>query len=231
MFFGMWYTYLMRRYTEFVTGEIYHIFNRGAGKCIIFKDAVDYYRFLLNMVAFNSIEPIGSLWEHSFVKAQDVKVKEEPLVEIIADCLNPNHFHIRVRQLVDNGISEYMKKIQAGYTQHFNNRNERVGTLYQGRFKAVHVATDRQLQHLSVYINFNSQAHGLGEPIPHVRSSWYEYIGKSEKDMCQKGIILDSYDNMEDYKKFAESTLEDIIKTKESNKQLIEEGGKPMNLE
>ena len=219
----------MRR-VELVTDEIYHVFNRGTDKRVIYNDAIDYLRFRLNMVAFNTSDPIGSLWQHNYSKVDDIKVEAEPLVEIIAYCLNPNHFHIILRQLVDSGISQYMKRIQGGYTAHFNSRNERTGTLYQGRFKAVHVAVDKQLQHLSVYVNLNSHVHQLGDPIPHVRSSWYEYIGKVDNEMCKKGIILGGYDSKEDYQKFALSTLQDIIMRKGSAK-LAKEGEKALRLE
>ena len=46
-----------------------------------------------------------------------------------------NHFHLIVEQLTDGGVSEFMKRLQGGYTSYFNDRYDRSGTLLQGRFK------------------------------------------------------------------------------------------------
>lgn len=56
------------RKEQFINGEYYHIFNRGNNKRIIFADDQDFARFFQSMVEFNSIEPIGSIFENSFKK-------------------------------------------------------------------------------------------------------------------------------------------------------------------
>lgn len=46
--------------------EFYHIFNRGAGKRRTFMNGQDFQRFFQSMDLFNTTEPIGSLYAHSF---------------------------------------------------------------------------------------------------------------------------------------------------------------------
>lgn len=89
-------------------GEIYHIYNRGVEKRDIFSDPYDVARFLESMSEFNTREPIGSLYQHSFRKQTNQlsgeTAKSEKLVEIIAYCLNPNHFHFILKQVSDWGL-------------------------------------------------------------------------------------------------------------------------------
>ena len=78
-----------------------------------------------------------------------------PLVTFVSYVLMPNHFHLLVQQLTDDGISRLMKLLSDSYTRYFNTKNERVGPLLQGQFKAVRVESDEQLLHLSPYIHLN----------------------------------------------------------------------------
>jgi len=54
------------RKVPFVNNEYYHIYNRGVDKRNIFQDINDLNRFFQSMKEFNSIEPIGSIYEQSF---------------------------------------------------------------------------------------------------------------------------------------------------------------------
>ena len=79
------------------------------------------------------------------------------LVEVIAFVLMPNHYHLILRQLVDGGISLFMKKLSNSYTGYFNDKHERkgMGALFQGRFKAVHIKNNDQFIHLAEYVFSN----------------------------------------------------------------------------
>lgn len=67
----------------------------------------------------------------------------------------PNHFHLLLKQTKENGISKLVANFQNSYTRYFNLKNERVGPLFQGVFKALRVKTDEQLIHVSRYIHLN----------------------------------------------------------------------------
>ena len=54
------------RKTQLVENEYYHIYNRGVDKRNVFLDDFDYIRFLKSIQEFNSVAPIGSLYEKTF---------------------------------------------------------------------------------------------------------------------------------------------------------------------
>lgn len=197
----------------FANGEFYHVYNRGVDKRKVFLTDADFVRFLKGMDEFNSVDPIGSLYAKSFEKEKlsGSTAKSEDLVDVVAYCLNSNHFHFILRQVSENGISEFMKRLSGGYTWYFNNRLKRSGTLFQGRFKAIHVDYNPYLLHLSAYVNLNNLAHSISRAY---RSSWSEYNGEDNKGVCKKDIILDQFDGMNEYIRFAEETLKNIIERK-----------------
>ncbi len=51
-----------------------------------------------------------------------VELPFSALVEIVAYCLNPNHYHLIVKQISEKGIERFMQKIGTGYTNYFNKR-------------------------------------------------------------------------------------------------------------
>lgn len=213
------------RKTAFVNEELYHIYNRGVDKRNIVSDEDDSNRFIESMIEFNAVEPIGSLYERSFVKNKQPSqlsrrttklskfTQQQPLVEFIAYCLNPNHFHFILKQVVDGGISEFMKRL-AGYSRYFNEKYNRNGALFQGKFKSIHIHSDEYLLHLGAYVNLNDRIHTHkidGDTVVLVRSSWNEYMGISVEQFCNKDIILGRYKNTKEYEKIALETIEGII--------------------
>ena len=114
-----------------------------------------------------------------------------------------------------------MKRIGGGYTWYFNNKYKRSGSLFQGTFKSVRIESNEQLLHLSVYINLNWKVHKISGLTAGVeKSSWDEYMGKTNTRICSKEIILDQFKSDRDYKNFAESSLREILKTKEDKRSL-----------
>lgn len=196
--------YCMAR-TIFAEGEIYHVYNRGTDKREIFSDVSDQERFLQSMKEFNVEDPIGSLYEHHFSLGSRTSKSDKKLVDIIVYCLNPNHFHFLLRQNLPRGIEKFMQRLGTGYTKYFNNKYDRSGVLFQGRFKALHVDTNEYLLHLSAYINLNYEVHGLGSSTS--KSSWDEYMGKMNRKMCENQTVLGQFRNTTDYKTFAENSV------------------------
>lgn len=202
------------RKTPLVTGEIYHIFNRGVDKRHIVEDEFDSERFLKSMIAFNTACPVLSLRNAEFHYSGSTP--EDPLVEIMAYCLNPNHFHLILRQMTDGGVSEFMKRLSGGYTWYFNNKYERSGSLFQGRYKSRHVDTNEYLLQLSVYVTLNFRAHNYSRStsVNLIRSSWDEYSGKTKRPFCKKERILGQFRNRKEYVNFAEQVIVGIRERK-----------------
>lgn len=215
---------IMRK-TPLVTGEFYHIYNRGVDKRNIFFDNSDKLRFFKSMHCFNTVKPIGSLFENNFRKE---KSKEKPLIRFVAYCLLENHFHFLIEQMVDNGISQYMKRLLGGYTWYFNNRHKRWGALFQGAFKSKHIDSNETLLHISAYVNLNDkQKMSLGDRTAKLScfSSWHEYGGEGDEQkllpICDgKDTVLDQFKSAKLYKDFALSAFDMIIENKEKYKEL-----------
>ncbi|MBI5742859.1 MAG: transposase [Candidatus Niyogibacteria bacterium] len=183
------------RNTDFAVGEHYHIFNRGVDKRDIFSDRYDLERFFESMLAFNSVKPIGSIYENSRDKNKfgNSVPKSDKLVNFVCYCLNPNHYHFILEPLVENGVAKFMHKLGLGYTNYFNEKYKRTGSLFQGKYKAIHIDSNEYLLYLSAYINLNDKIHQLGNRVPKlIRSSWEEYsedgAGERADDLCEKGL-------------------------------------------
>jgi len=190
-------------------GEYYHIYNRGVDKREIFADDSDYYRFLKSLKEFNQIEPIISLYIKGRINVAAEPLKTDKLVEIIAYCLNPNHFHLILKQLMDGGISEFMKRVGGGYTGYFNYKNKRTGVLFQGKFKTTHIDSNEKLIYLSAYVNGNYNVHNIKKAKNF--SSFPEYLA-NKKFLCNPEVILSQFSSIDDYCKYVENTVKEVNK-------------------
>src|SRR3989344_2151822 len=199
--------------------EYYHVYNRGVGKKIIFKDDRDRARFLFLIlyfqgeVNFSQISRIIS----SYIKRQIFNVDTDKrkkiistgFIELVGFALMPNHFHLILKESKEKGIGKYMQRVLNSYTKYFNTRYDISGHLFQGAYKAVHVVDNEQLLYLSAYIHRNPREikewHNKEENFPW--SSYQDYTkqnrwGKFLKD----GIILDQFKSSNDYRKFVETS-------------------------
>jgi len=66
----------------------------------------------------------------------------------------PNHIHLLLRQLKDDGISRFMQKVGGGYANYFNKKYNRKGHLFN-KFKSVYITDDDQLKTVFAYIHTN----------------------------------------------------------------------------
>jgi REP element-mobilizing transposase RayT len=149
----------MLRKDPFITGEYYHIYNRGIDKKDIVKSSFDYQRFTMLLYIANSTDAIrlDNVLNNSHKTYEEVFAIErgEPLVSIGAWCLMTNHFHILVKQEVDGGITKFMKKFGTGYSMYFNIKYQRSGGLFCKPFKSKYIYEDLHLEHLFAYIHLN----------------------------------------------------------------------------
>jgi hypothetical protein len=202
----------MRKH-NFVVGEYYHIYNRGTDKRKVILDKQDLDRFLESVVFFNTVEPIGSIYELSFQK-EKLGGSTSKLVSIVAFCVNPNHFHFLVTPLIEKGIEKFMQKI-GGYTMYFNEKHKRSGALFQGRFKSKHISDNRYLLHLSAYINMNNRDK-FGNVIFKLSKSSLDEYTKNETGFCDKKIILEQFKNGKEYLSFVLEAWQDTLTRKKA---------------
>lgn len=230
---------------KFLNNYFYHIYNRGVEKRKIFMDEQDYYRFIHDLYEFNDENPTLNLAYYLNsktieVEPQYLKEKERNkkprklLVDILIFALMPNHFHLLVRQNKENGIKKFMQKLGTGYTMYFNKKYERVGCLFQGRFKAVLVQKNSHLIHLPFYIHTNpldmivkseensKQAQTINFLENYKWSSFQDYIGKKNfPSVIRKKFLLELFNSEIDYKKETKEWIKSKIKNITSIKDLI----------
>jgi len=160
-----------RRKIQLVNKEFYHIVKRGIEEREIYLNIEDYFRFINSLLVFNDKAPAPwqsrAFWTQRDPDSlrQDYRPKN-PLVEIHAFTLMPNHFHLLVRQLTERGIIVLMNKL-GGYSYYFNKKYDRGGTLFQDRYKIIHIGSEEQLKNNFVYIHTN--------PISLIESKWKEW--------------------------------------------------------
>jgi putative transposase len=212
---------------QFINGEIYHVVTRGVERRPIFTSRDDYYRGVFSLFEFNDEKPV-LIKERRKDRLQAKKNGREQfsadrklLVEILAFCLMPNHIHLLLRQIKENGISDFMRKFGAGYATYFNKKYKRTGHLFQGRFRAVYIGSEEQLKNTFVYIHANPaeliepgwKEEGIENPEEVIEflenykwSSYADYIGRknfpslTNRDFLMK--IMGGEDSCRDYVDF-----------------------------
>ncbi len=203
----------------FIDDEIYHVYNRGVDKRVVYTDSGEYLRFVHHLYEFNDECTTNNLTYHFLKNGDDEmqKRRREHLVDILAFALMPNHYHLLLKQRVESGISKFMQKVGTGYTLFFNEKHTRSGSLFQGRFKAVHVTSDVQLRHVLHYIHLNpralfAQEWSESEQVDFLKryrwSSLPDYIGgRSFPSVTQRRAMLDMFDGVTCYEKSLLQTL------------------------
>ena len=188
-----------------VTGFYYHIYNRGVDKRDVFMSKANLDRFALSAKEFNTVKPIRSIKDLMIEKQASSGVGHPTrLVSIVCYCFNPNHFHFILKQEVDNGISEFFKRLLGGYTNYFNLVHHRNGALFQGRFKSNLIDDDAYFLKIRPYTHLNYLVHDIPKEKEHlILSSEKEYDTNNfvlVSGTEAKGL-LDFYGSNENFKK------------------------------
>ena len=113
-------------------GALYHVTSRGNRQEAIYEDDIDRQTFL------SVLRQVCST--HNWI--------------CHAYCLMTNHYHLLI-ETPDSNLSKGMRQLNGVYTQAFNRLHNRVGHVYQGRYKAILVEKEPYLLELSRYIVLN----------------------------------------------------------------------------
>lgn len=214
-----------RDYKQFAPDNYFHVYNRGNGKMVIFRDEEDYKFFLSrlkeNLFPEEERVPLSPRGAPSLVGKIYVRKSLPPnAFSLTCDCLIPNHFHLLIKQNSELPIGKLILKVCTGYSMYFNKKYDRVGSLFQDQFKAALVDDNSYLVWLSAYIHQNPKVAGLvDKPEDYKWSSYREFI-KGERGICDKEIILSQFKSIDDYKKFVDSSFEIIKSRKDLEKDL-----------
>lgn len=165
----------------FTAGHYYHIYNRGAGKTLIFFNDGNY-EYLLRLVR---------------------RYQKKYGVTVIAYCLMPNHYHFLLRQEMGGSLSKFMQVLFIAYVQALNLQQGRTGTLFEGRFKHKCVDKWEYLMVLCRYIHRNPVKTKLvAKPEDWVYSNYREWIGLRSGTLKDETFIQDHFSNPEGYREF-----------------------------
>jgi len=206
-----------RQITPFVTDEIYHVVLRAVGDSIIFKDKNDYFRGIFSIYEFNNSDSV-EIWRRRRDRIVEKKIEKnvvfpkphnlvdgrDRIIELLTFCFMSNHIHLIVKQLQENGVSNFMKKVGIGYANYFNKKYNRKGHLFD-QFRAIHIKTDEQLRNAFVYTHAN--------PISLIEPGWKENGIKDSQKVIK---FLENYrwSSYQDYigeKNFAAVTQRDFL--------------------
>lgn len=186
-----------------VKDTFYHVYNRGVNKRTIFKEPNDYRVFFSLLKRYLSSEP-----------QLDRSNREYPNyskdIEVLAICLMPNHFHLLCYQIEKGAMTKLLRGICTSYTMYFNKKYDRVGHLFQERFKASMISNDAYLLHISRYIHLNPKnAKWEYTSLPY-------YLGKQKAEWIQPEKILEMFEDTNEYQEF----LDDLRGYRESMKEI-----------
>ena len=136
--------------------RIYHIMLRGINQQQIFEDSEDCEKFLQIL--------------------KDCKAISE--FEIFAYCLMGNHIHLLLKE-VKEPIDQIMKRIATRFVYWYNIKYQRVGHLFQDRFKSEPVENDEYFLTVIRYIHQNPVKAGIcKKPQDYTFSSYNEFFKK-----------------------------------------------------
>lgn len=200
------------RVTPIVTGEIYHVFNRGIDHRLTFTGRREFARAMEVITYYLFSSPPMRLSKFLMLSNDDrnkimseMIAKTERLIHIVTFCLMPNHFHFLLRQIANNGIPRFVSNLENSYTRYFNTKHERTGPLFLDQFKAVRIETDKQLLHVSRYIHLNPYTSYVVKGFERLKkypwSSFPEYLGERE-GICEKETILAFFKTRKQYERF-----------------------------
>ena len=155
---------MMERYTQFETGEYYHVYNRGVNKYKIFFSKGDWEHFQRLLYTCNSTK---SIRKASRVQGAPLDISlrgGERLVDILSYALMENHFHLLLHERQDGGISKFMSKLLTAYSMYMNKKYDRSGPLMCRPFRSRHIDSDEYLRWVISYIHLN--------PIDQIAPKW-----------------------------------------------------------
>lgn len=204
---------------------IFHTLNRGVDKRDIFLDDGDRLRFVHNLFEFNNQESSNNVlyfFNRNALETEkkEIEIERKPrklLVDIFAFCLMPHHYHLLLQPRVENGVSKFMKKLNMGYAKYFNEKYERNGALFEGRYKRILVKNEAHFIHIPYYIHANpldyyepgwrqkkidNHKKALKFLEDYKWSSHADYLeGKNFPSVTSREFLLEFFGGVEGYKK------------------------------
>lgn len=195
-----------------VNDQVYHIFNRGIDHRPTFHQKKDFQRALAVMQFYKFASPpirFSYFLETSLKEQEELMTnlvnRNNKLVEIIAFCFMPNHFHFLIKQQINGGISKFLSNFQNSYTRFHNVKYKRLGPLFLNQFKAVRIETEEQLVHITRYIHLNPYTSFVVKTLEdneqYPWSSLKEYLSQNQLT-CNSSEVISFFSSPTQYSTF-----------------------------
>jgi putative transposase len=176
-----------RKRPEYLPGQIYHFYNRGAHRISIFKEPTNYL----------------------FVIGKIKKYSAKFDLSVLAYCLMPNHYHFLVRQDGEQSAGLLPRYVFNSYSKAYNKRFLHSGTLFEGNYMVKTVLKDSHLLHLCRYIHGNPVKDGLvADPADWPYSNYLEWIGQRSGSLYDPEFIQANFPVAAHYRAFV---LDDLL--------------------
>ncbi len=186
--------------------DLYHVLNRGVEKRDVVLNDDDRMRFVRSLYIFNDITNAPN--SVSQPKQWEKNTQRENLVYIHAWCLMNNHYHLLLSPVDDDvkNISKFMKKLNMGYAKFFNEKYDRSGYLWQGKYKKSLIDRDAYFEYIPYYIHLN--------PLDYTAYDWRRgTVSSSSKSVEQLDIYRwSSYLDYSGSKNFPSLLYTDLLK-------------------
>jgi len=208
-------------------GSIVHVVKRGARGLLIVRDKEERERFVRGLCYLNDMFR-DQFWDKS---TRDTHLgirpeswpKKEPLCDILAWTLLPNHFHMILRETSEGGISKFMQKLCGSMSTYSNLKHKEKGSLFQGgyRGRTADLKDDTYTRNLFVYVlvknlfechpkgfvyalkNFEDAfAWSLGYPY----SGLMEFVNTTDV-ICAKDALSICFESSKEFKSYAKEVM------------------------
>jgi len=215
---------------QLVNDEIYHVISRTVGDTVVFEDEKDFFRGIFCIYEFNNDNTVN-IWKRRKERAAEKKVlgrtsptlqERNMFVEVLAFSFMPNHLHLLLKQIKNDGIEKFMQKVGTGFAGYFNKKYNRKGHLFN-KFRAVHIKNDDQLKHAFTYVHTNLisliepgwKEKGVKNPEKvkeflenNKRHSYPDYLGKNNfPSVTNRDFLLETMGGINSCKAFVDNWI------------------------
>ena len=173
-------------------GKYYHLYKRGNNKEKIFLDEENYLFFLSKFKKYLM-----------------------PNVDVFAYCLMPNHFYFFIRINDLPAFEKGIKNFFISYVKAINKKYDRVGSLFQGRYKISEINSDAYFTRIITYIHQNPLVSNLVSSLEDYRfSSYKSYLSPQRDSLLKREEVLDWFGGINNFIKYHEEIeTYEVLKT------------------
>jgi len=196
--------YLIR---DFKKDGIYHIFNQGVDSRKVFVDDEDYNLFLYYLYIYlTPLEKVLRRYHSLPIRLFNKNLAKK--VSLLSFVLMPDHFHLILRQEDADGISQFMKQLSNAYTQYFNHKYKRRGSLFEGSFKSISIKNNDILMQFSRFVHLHPVVENIANEPEYAWSSYNEYADLTTQSLRNTQRILSLFPSVYAYKKYVHDQKE-----------------------